>query len=125
MLDRLFGRSDFSRHFRLKTHGSVTHLEVEGTDLRHPEQAMDLGEDLRRLLEEEHPRAILVDLGRVHYLCSTAFAVLLDFSNKAKAAGVPLKLCSLDPSVQIGANIIGLNRVIEIYDDAQTALESF
>jgi anti-anti-sigma factor len=66
-----------------------------------------------------------MDLTDVRYLSSTGFAVLLGLSEKMKAAGGVLKICGLNPDVAVGANIIGLGRLVETYADASTAVESF
>lgn len=116
---------DVSTHFRYRHKGQIAVIEVVGPEIRQPEPAMELGADLARFLQQERPKGVLVELGRVRYLCSTAFAVLIDAARKAAADGVPLKICGLHPDVEVGAKILGLSRLIETYDNEHAALSSF
>lgn len=105
--------------------GGVAVARVLDEEIRQPAAAADLGADLGRLAGEGGPRRVVVDLGRARYLCSSAFAVLVNFARKVEASGGAVRLCGLHPDVAVGANIIGLGRVVPIHDDRDAALASF
>jgi anti-anti-sigma factor len=117
--------AEFSSHFRVKNRDGVLILDVHGPEIRQPEPALELGADIRKLVDQEKPRGILVDLGRVRYMCSTGFGALLEAFRTADAAGCRLKVCGLHPDVAVGANILGLGRVIETFADERSALQNF
>jgi anti-anti-sigma factor len=71
------------------------------------------------------PQCFLIDLSRAHYASSTAFAVLVEFARDVSAACGQLKISGLLPEVLVGARIIGLNRLVEIYEDERSPLGAF
>ena len=48
------------------------------------------------------------------YLSSTGFAVLFRVVRDFKAAGGQIKLCKMDEQIRLGAEIVGLEQVVEI-----------
>ena len=111
--------------FELKVVREVAVVEIQARELRHPPEAMQFGEDLALALEAGGHKRVLIDFTKNDYLCSTAFAVVLNLAKDLQESGGMLKLCCLHPDVLRGANIIGLGRVVEIYDDERDALKSF
>ena len=116
--------ADF-QHLRLSMVKDVAVVEVLTKDLRGPELAQELGRELTAVAGQEWAGRILVDLRHVRYLSSTGFAVLVKLASQVQAAGRQVKLCNIDPDVRIGADIIGLGRVVEIHDSEDSALEAF
>ncbi len=70
-------------------------------------------------------RKVLIDFTQNDYLCSTAFATLLNLARDVQQRGGILKVCCFHPDVLLGANIIGLGRIVPIFDDQKSALNSF
>jgi anti-sigma B factor antagonist len=58
-------------------------------------------------------------------LSSTGFAVLFKLVTQAKAEGREVKFCNMHPDVRIGADIVGLGRLVEIHESETTALQAF
>jgi anti-anti-sigma factor len=112
-------------HFDAEPHGGVTVARITSEENRHPYEATELSQELADLVARDGVRDLLIDFSRNHYLGSSAFAVLLGLAQKLEAAGGRLKVCGLDPNVRIGANIIGLGRLVEIFEDQRSALKSF
>ncbi len=121
----MFGWSQSFAHFSVKHHGPVLVLHVHGPEIRHPTPAAELKADVLSLLEKDGHKALVLDLTNVRYMSSTGFAVLLSLAEKVKAAGGQFKICSMSPDVAVGANIIGLGRLIDTYEDVSAAVESF
>lgn len=105
--------------------GGVAVARITSEEIRHPHEATGLSQQLADLVARDGVRHLLIDFSRNHYLGSSAFAVLLGLAQKLEAAGGRLKVCALDPNVRIGANIIGLGRLVEIFEDERSALDSF
>lgn len=112
-------------HLDLTMHGDVAVASVASAEIRHPGPAQELGTELSTLLERERPRRIVVDLSHTHYLSSTGFAILLGFAKKVEAAGSHLAIAGMQADVLVGANIIGLGRIVELYPDVRSAMAAF
>lgn len=124
MLGGLFERTDDSSHFYLKTRGDIAVVVVDQHEMRHPEHAAGFADDYRAMLEKRKPKAVVLDLAAVRYLSSNAFAVLFILAKEAQEAGMPFRLCGLHRDVEVGAKIIGLGRIVDIYANEHDALAS-
>ena len=111
-------------YFSTEEVGSVTVVRVEAHEIRHPPFAQEFGGQLMGLVERAAEPRILVDLRQTRYLSSTGFAALVSLARAVTTKGGRLGLCNLHQDVQVGASIIGLNRVAAIYDDEASALDS-
>lgn len=118
------GRNGYD-HFDLAIHDGVAVATVVSPEIRHPGPAQELGAELASLLDRDQHRRIVVNLSHTHYLSSTAFATLLGFARKVEAAHGQLAIAGMQPDVLVGANIIGLGRIVGIHPDVPSALESF
>ena len=116
--------SEPTPHIGLDHEGDIAIARVLSREIRHPGPAVEMGEQLASLLDRGHTR-LLINFEDNRYLCSTAFASLLNVARKAQAAGGQLKACCIDPEVQVGAEILGLGRFIEIYETERAALDAF
>jgi high affinity sulfate transporter 1 len=58
-----------------------------------------LGDRIRELVDEKHPRVIALDLSRVHDLEYTALKMLIDGEQRMREAGVDVWLVGLNPEV--------------------------
>ena len=111
-------------HVRTKTVGDVTVVDVLSPELRHPGPAVEFGAELQNLVADGHTR-LLLDFRNTRYLCSTAFAVLVKLAKSVQDARGKLVICNMNADVLVGANIIGLSRLVEIHEDCDSALEAF
>lgn len=113
-------------HLRLGRLEDVVLVEVMTKDLRGPELALELSAELNRVVTAPNAgEHFLLDFGHTSYLSSTGFAVIVKVVNQIKTSGRQVKICSMDPDVRIGAEIIGLDRIVELYDDRDSALDAF
>ncbi len=116
--------TETSSFFDVTDRGAVTIVHVLEPTIRHPGQAEQFGADLNALVDRDGRNRLVVDFHRNHYLGSTAFAVLIGLAKKVEAARGKLALCSLDPDVLVGANIIGLGKIIPIFEGEADAIEA-
>lgn len=114
-----------SPYFETSAHGDIVVARLDVPEIRHPTPAQEFGADVLALMDRDGYRKILLDLGPVRYLSSTGFAVLVGLAKRISEAGGTLKICNIHPDVEVGANIIGLGRVVETYADEAEALRSF
>jgi stage II sporulation protein AA (anti-sigma F factor antagonist) len=66
---------------------------------------------------------VVVDMSRVHFVPSLGLGVLIQMSAKCKARQQRLKLAAVLPSVRQVFTITRLDRVLELTDTVETALE--
>jgi anti-anti-sigma factor len=100
-------------------------VEIRTRDLQGPMLARELNTELALVTAQEWARRLLVDFRRVMYLSSTGFAALFKLVIRAKAEGREVKLCGMDTGVRLGAEIVGLQKLVEIHDDEAAALRTF
>lgn len=114
-----------SPYFETALRGDVVVAYLDVPEIRHPTPAQEFGADVYALVDRDGHRKILLDLSPVRYMSSTGFAVLVNLGKRVSEAGGTLKICNMHPDVQVGANIIGLGRIIETYADESEALRSY
>jgi len=105
--------------------GDVAVVQVAAHELRFPNQAQALSYELGLVSAQDWAAKTLIDLGRVQYVGSTAFAVLLGVVKKARELGHEVKFCGLTPDVRVGADIIGLDRLADVKETEAEALAAF
>lgn len=118
--------SDFdSTHVRAETVDEVIVMTLLVTEIRTPIVAASVGKDLGTMVDQLGAQHYVLNLKRVKYMSSTAFAMLLNLAKKVIALGGALRLCEMDPEVRIGADIIGLGHFIPIVGDEATAIKMY
>ena len=104
--------------------GDVAVVEVLHREILGPEAARTFGEQLGLLLDSGENR-LLLDFSKTRIMSSTAFGALVNFWKKVNAADGELKICGMDQSVRLGADILSLGNYIPIHDDRHSALKAF
>jgi anti-anti-sigma factor len=112
-------------HIRLSSLGDVVLIELTTSNMQGPTLAQELGTELARVLAQDWAKKLLVDFKKIAYFSSTAFAVLFRLVSDARKKGVTLKFCSLEPAIELGAEIVGLPKVVEIHETQAAALKAF
>ena len=113
------------QHLRLSMVKDVAVVEIRTRDLQGPMLAQELGTELALVTSQEWARRLLVDFRGVTYLSSTGFAALFKLVTRAKVEGREVKLCGMGTGVRLGAEIVGLQKLVEIHDDEAAALRTF
>jgi anti-sigma B factor antagonist len=116
--------TDF-QHILVSMVKDVAVVEIRTKEVHGTKPAQELGSELALVTGQEWAKRLLVDFRRVGFLSSTAFAVLFKLVSRAKAEGREVKLCHMDPGVRLGAEIIGLDKLVEIHKNESSALAAF
>jgi len=116
--------TDF-QHLRLSMVDDVVLVEILTRELIGPEHAEELGNELWKVTGQDWAKRLLVDFDRTRYLSSTGFAVLFKLVTQTRAAGKQVKFCNMHPEIRIGADIVGLGKLVEIHESQQSALQAF
>jgi anti-anti-sigma factor len=113
------------QHLRVSMVKDVAVVEIRTRDLQGPMLARELGTELALVAAQEWARRLLVDFRGVTYLSSTGFAALFKLLSRARAEGREVKLCGMGNGVRLGAEIVGLQKLVQIHDDEAAALRTF
>jgi anti-sigma B factor antagonist len=113
------------QHLRLSMVKDVAVVEIRTRDLQGPIRARELSAELALVTAQEWARWLLVDFRGVTYVGSTGFAALFKLVSWAGAEGREVKLCGMESGVRLGAEIVGLQKLVEIHDDEAAALRTF
>ena len=113
------------QHLRLSMVKDVAVVEIRTRDLQGSMLARELSAELALVTAQEWARRLLVDFRGVTYLSSTGFAALFKLVAWARAEGREVKLCGMETGVRLGAEIVGLQKLVEIHDDEAAALRTF
>jgi anti-sigma B factor antagonist len=113
------------KHLKLSRVNDVVVVEIISKDLQGPAAARELGSELSLVSGQDWAKQLLVNFRRISYLSSTGFAVLFKLVNEFTKKGGQLKICNFDPAIRLGAEIVGLDKVVEIHDTEAAALAAF
>jgi anti-sigma B factor antagonist len=116
--------ADF-QHIRVTMVKDVAVVEIRTKELHGPMLSQGLGAELAMVTAQEWARRLLVNFGRVGFLSSTGFAALFNVVRRAKADGREVKFCGMELGVRLGAEIIGLDKIVEIHETEGSALLAF
>jgi anti-anti-sigma factor len=113
------------QHLRLSMVGDVAVVEIRTRDLHGPKAARELGSELSEVVAQDWAQRLVVDFRRTGHLSSSGFAALFRLVNRARESGRQVRFCNLMPAVLIGAEVIGLPKVVEIHDTQAAAVKAF
>lgn len=84
-----------------------------------------IGNQLFNLVDDDHRQKIVLDFTNVEYLSSAALGKLITMEKKVKAAGGKLRLCAIRSDIKEVFKITRLDKLFQIVDDREKALEGF
>jgi anti-sigma B factor antagonist len=116
--------SDF-QHLRLSRIKDIVVVEILTKDLQGPTAARELGAELSLVSAQDWATRIVLNFHRINYLSSTGFAVLFKLVSRVTALGGQIAVCNMEPGLRLGAEIVGLDKVVSIYDSEAAAIASF
>lgn len=82
-----------------------------------------IGNQLFSLVEDEGRDKIVLDFANVEYLSSAALGKLITMDKKVKSAKGKLRLCSVRPDIYEVFAITKLNKLFDMRDTREQALE--
>jgi anti-sigma B factor antagonist len=113
------------QHLKLSRVNDVVIVEIISKDLASPAAARELGTELAVISAQDWAKQLLLNFKRISYLSSTGFAVLFKLVSEFTKKGGQLKISNLEHSIRLGAEIVGLDKVANIYDTEAAALAAF
>jgi anti-sigma B factor antagonist len=113
------------RHVDVSQIGDVTVVRLLDKEIRGEAASNDLEPELTRLVSPEGARKVLLDLGNVEFVTSSAIVQLIMLNSALTGAGARLMLCSLRPEVYDAFSMMKLDALFQIEDDQRAALDAF
>jgi anti-anti-sigma factor len=113
------------KHLRLKRDDDIMLVELTCSDVQGPERSKEFCAELLAVASQEWGKPLLLNLHRACYFSSMGLAAIFKMVKQAKEHERPVKICNIHPDVRVGAELVGLHRVVEIYDSEEAALKSF
>ncbi len=84
-----------------------------------------IGNQLFGLVDEDGRKKIVLDFTNVEYLSSAALGKLITMDKKVKAAKGKLRLCCIRPEIYEVFEITRLNKIFDIRNTQEEAIEGF
>jgi anti-sigma B factor antagonist len=112
-------------HIRLSQLNDVVLIEILSCDVQGPDRAQKFSAELISVANDDSVQPILLDMRRCGYLSSMAYSALFKLVKRAKERQRWVKFCNMHPDVKVGADIVGLYHVVDVYDCRESALEAF
>lgn len=114
------------KHLRVKDSADVAMVDFVGPQLMYStDLVMEVGKELKTVIEGRDPAKLLLDFRNVQYLSSGMLAQLARLSREIEATGGQFKLCGLGPVLRDALRIGQFDPHFAIYDTTEAALKSF
>ena len=84
-----------------------------------------IGNQLFSLVEDDARQKIILDFANVEYLSSAALGKLITMDKKVRAAKGKLRLCNVRPDIYEVFAITKLNKLFDMHEDRDKALDGF
>jgi anti-anti-sigma factor len=105
--------------------GDVTVVRFRDRKIIDDINIQELGQELFRLIEQDHRQRLLLNFSSVDFLSSAALGKLITLEKKVKAHEGAMKLSNIRPEIYEVFAITKLNRLFDIQDDEADALAAF
>lgn len=114
-----------SSHLKIKRAGSISVVEFADRKILEELSIQEIGSELRGLVESEPGPRLLLNFQNVDHLASAALGMLITLQKKVQEQNGALKLSNINRQIFQVFKITRLNRVFDIHDTADKAMESF
>jgi anti-anti-sigma factor len=113
------------QHLRVSMVKDVANVVIWTKEFHGPYVAHELGAELGLVIPQDWAARMLVDFGRVTFLSSSGFATLFKLVSQAKDTGREVRFCTMSPVIRLGAEIVGLDKLVEIHESEASAMRAF
>lgn len=114
-----------SSHVKIRHEGDVAVVAFADRKILEELSIHEIGEELRTLVESQPKAQVLLDFSNVDHLASAALGMLITLHKKVQTQSGALKLANINKQIYQVFKITRLNKVFDIHDTAEQALEAF
>ena len=100
-------------------------VSLTGRNILEASDIQALEDSIMPLIEQSKGLNLIISFINVEFLSSAVLGLLIRVSKRAVEANGSLKLCDINPRIFEVFKITGLNKVFDIYDDQEKAIDSF
>lgn len=103
----------------------ITRIEFLDRNILEEANIQQIGDEIAQIIEQSANPKLLISFENVEHLSSAALGTLITVNNKVRQKGGQLRLSNIDPQIYEVFVITKLNKLFQIYDDAEKAATSF
>ena len=112
-------------HYWTEHVNRVTVFRILVKEVRELDGAVAVFRGVSAMARRMVPAFILIDLSETKHMSGMGLVVLSNLARQIAAMRGRLAICHVDPSLRVGADILGISPGVDIYDDEASALASF
>lgn len=112
-------------NLRVSKEGETFVVEFEDRKILDELSITQIGEQLSEMVASQPSIKLLLNFRNVEHLSSAALGMLITLDKQVKEERGHLKLCNIRPQIFEVFKITRLNRLFDIHDTAETAMQSF
>ncbi len=105
--------------------GDIAVVTILESRILDESNVQELGKSLMELVTKQYMIKMVIDMGEVKYLSSAVLRQFIALYKAIIAEKGDLKLCRVNPEVREVFKITQLDKMIEIKDDLETAINAF
>jgi anti-sigma B factor antagonist len=114
------------KHIRIRDANGIAVVQFVNSQLMFATDVVDeIGDELESLISDRPFSKIVLDFSDVQYVSSMMLAKLAKLQQHTDAVKRQLRLCGLGPVLQDTFRIGHFERLFSVYDDAESAVQSF
>ena len=110
---------------RIQSIESVTQVEFIDRNILDEANIQAIGEEISELIARADTPNLLLSFSNVDHLSSAALGTLITIHNRLKQKGGQLRLANIDPQIYEVFMITKLNKLFDIHESRDEAMESF
>ncbi|MEZ6241765.1 MAG: STAS domain-containing protein [Phycisphaerales bacterium] len=110
---------------RISKLDGVTQVEFVDRNILDEANIQAIADEISRVVEATPEPKLLLNFANVDHLSSAALGALITINSKVKERRGSLRLANIDPQIYEVFLITRLNKLFEIHETAEDALESF
>ena len=103
----------------------ITRIEFLDRNILEEASIQQIGDEISQIIEQSAVPKLLLSFENVEHLSSAALGTLITVNNKIRQKGGQLRLSNIDPQIYEVFVITKLNKLFQIYDNAEKAAASF
>jgi anti-sigma B factor antagonist len=113
------------RRLEIEQVGDVTLVRLRARSILTEPDAASVGHRLAELIDAPDCRKVVLDLGEVRSMTTMMAGQFLALHRRLQAVGGRLAICNSDRVLAEIFGVLGLTKVIRLYNSVQEALQSF
>ena len=115
--------ADAESRLRIETEAGVTRVEFIDRNILDEANIQQIGDEISAIIDDRDQPRLVVSFANVEHLSSAALGTMITINNKIRQKNGDLRLADIDPQIYEVFVITKLNKLFNIHDSSQEALE--